>query len=163
MKMNKMEWYHKGDIESDIKKIDKIFSTGIFSDRNFVNILFESAIIHVLIVLNDLLQKAHSEGKRINQTENIDSKNGCKDVTDLVNYCRNAVCHMASKNHFINENTKFSFNIAIGSPRAFVIGDTVYGSEFLDDIALYWGSQRLYLKRHVLSAFLAVREVFPDP
>ena len=56
--------------------------------------LQESAFIEMMIGLHDLLWKAHSIGKRISFSEDLNLFPGVKDITDAIRECRNALCHM---------------------------------------------------------------------
>ena len=131
----------------------RIFQSGVFSRSGVRSPLFQSAVVQTLICLNDLLQKAKDEGHRISFTDHITLEPGVSDVTDLINKCRNAACHIGSK-HSNFEYGRFRFNVIVGRGTGVQIGDVFHAQcEFDDDIAVYYGTFRLYLARHALRAF----------
>lgn len=129
----------------------QIFDSGIFGSGNGGNALLQAAVIHLLINLNDLLQKAAADGVRIAFREHIPDDSG--DVTDLVRNSRNAACHIGSSLRDADFG-RFGFvSISGGSGTQIRFGDTFEVScDFDDDIAFYFGPMRLYLRRHLLRA-----------
>ena len=119
----------------------------------------------LLINLNDLLQKLDSLGRRVDFTDDIHEACKAADVTALINNARNAACHLNSSNH-LHEANKLSFNVARGYvPRMLVINDVVFGCDYADDAAVMFGSNIVYLRRHLERAHnaaqLIVRELAP--
>lgn len=154
--------FRDGAIQGALRKCASIFDSGIFSPENFGHALFEPAVITLLINLNDLLQKAKDDDARVSFSDDVTVADKLSDVTDLVSKCRNAACHIGSPLHFIETN-KFTFNVIGGkSPNAMRIGDVYYGCDYEDDIAIYYGAFRLYLRRHALRAFNEIRAIYPD-
>ncbi|AVF41535.1 hypothetical protein AL486_18910 [Pandoraea apista] len=146
-------WQERNAIESSIRECEGLFETGIFGPEGAQTPLFKSAVIHLLIVMNDLVQKAAAAGKRITFTDDIAPADDINDVTTLINKCRNAACHIPSKEKAFEGNT-FDFNVFVGRvPSAIVINGTTFGCDYDDDIAVQFGSRRLYLRRHVIRAF----------
>jgi hypothetical protein len=157
-----MAWFRAGEVSRAKRMCKDIFDCGIFSPGNSEHPLFEAAITQLLIGLNDLLQKAKRDGKRVALIDHVQITEGRADVTDLIRDCRNAACHISTGLHNLGTN-KFTFNTISGKrPNAFRIGNLTLGCEFEDDIAAYWGESRLYLKRNALVAFQAAIEVLPD-
>ena len=153
------KWQERTAIESSIRECGELFSTGIFSSDGARTPLFKSAVIHLLIVLNDLLQKADDGGHRISFADDISPADDIKDVTTLVNKCRNAACHIPSKEKVFEGNT-FDFNVFVGkAPNAMVVNGVTFGCDYEDDIAVQFGSRRLYLRRHAIRAFQEVTAV----
>ncbi len=66
--------------------------------------VFESVLLlSAYILLNDLLRKAEKYGKnRISFNDYIEPSDKVKDITDLIAFIRNAVCHIDSENHKID-------------------------------------------------------------
>lgn len=155
-----MDWFRDAEIETAKRVCLVIFGCGILSSKNVRHPLFEAAVTHLLIGLNDLCQKARSEGKRIALTEHIQITPERSDVTDLIRECRNACCHIPSGYHNIGGG-RFSFNVAVGKCNVGRTRDVVLGCEFEDDIAVFWGTSRLYLSRNALAAFKAALALYP--
>ncbi|EGH74770.1 hypothetical protein [Pseudomonas syringae] len=153
-------WMRGSDIQASIYRCESIFNSGVFNTGNSAGILFESALTHLLINLHDLMQKARIDEKRIVFTDDIELTKSIADITDLVSTCRNAVCHISSGEHLIDSG-KFTFCVVTGlSPNAFVINDKARGCEHIDDIAVYFGETRIYLKRHLLRAFELIAKLY---
>ncbi|MDU8501039.1 hypothetical protein RYB01_17880 [Pseudomonas syringae] len=156
-------WMRAADIQASISRCREIFNSGVFNDGNKAGVLFESAVTHLLIHLNDLLQKANIDKRRISFVEDVEVTDSVTDVTDLVRACRNAACHVTSGEHKIDAG-KFTFCVAAGvGPKHFVINGKEMGCEYSDDIAIYYGVNRLYIRRHLLRSFEAVLVMYDNP
>ena len=110
----------------------------------------QSVFIEVIIRLNYILQKLNNYC-RVTWTDDIQLVGGIKDITDLVNKLRNAICHIDSKlNNLRETTTKLTFNIV---RRGFIntvkSGSQKIRNDYNDDIAFYYGEFRIYLKRHI--------------
>ncbi|MBB6286107.1 MULTISPECIES: hypothetical protein [unclassified Pseudomonas] len=150
----------KSDIQTSIEKCHKIFNCGIFSPENTSSPLFEAAIVALLVNLNDVLQKADKDGQRINIIDYVVMDGKIKDLTSLIRECRNAACHIGSGEHLIEDN-KFTFNVVAGRfPSAFEIMGVRLGSDFDDDIAVFYGDKRIYIRRNLLIALEAVTKIY---
>ncbi|MGF7240683.1 putative Fe-S cluster-containing radical SAM superfamily protein [Pseudomonas oryzihabitans] len=156
-------WIRTSDIQTSIRKCEELFNCGIFSPGNVSGPLFEPAIVSLLIRLSDLLRKSDADGMRISASDHMECTEKIRDVTDLVRECRNAACHVGSGEHLFESVGKFTFNVVSGySPKSFMLGDIELGCDFHDDMAIFYGAKRIYLRRHLLSAFEAVRKNYPD-
>jgi hypothetical protein len=155
-------WIRSGDIQNSIRKCQDLFNCGIFSSSGIANPLFESAVVTLLINLNDLLGKSNKDGMRIAFTEEVEATEKISDVTDLIRECRNAACHIGSGEHLFEGLGKFTFNVVSGfSPNAFNLKGVQLGCNFADDIAVYYGEKRIYLRRHLLRSLEAVTLNYP--
>jgi hypothetical protein len=155
-------WFRKGEIQGSIRNCEEIFNSGIFSANGIQSPLFQAAVVHLLICLNDLVGKAKADGNRLTTTEDIDIFNEITDLTDLIIKCRNAACHISSTLNNIEEN-RFIFNVVEGRrPKAFMLDGLELGCDFEDDIAVYYGKYRFYLHRHGRKAFDQIVELYPD-
>lgn len=160
--LNFAAWLRSGDIQTSIRKCQEIFSSGIFSSSGISNPLFEPAVVTLLINLNDLLGKSNKDEMRVAFDEHVELTEKIKDVTDLVRECRNAACHIGSGEHVFEGLGKFTFNVVSGlSPNAFNLNGVKLGCDFADDIAIYYGEKRVYLRRHLLIALEAVTRNYP--
>lgn len=157
------EWIRNRDIQQSIWKCHELFKTGIFSSEGISTALFEPAVATLLINLNDLLGKSSKDGMRIDFKDQVDTTEKIKDVTDLIRECRNAACHIGSGEHMFEGLGKFTFNVIPGLyPNAIRHKDIHLGCDFEDDIAVYYGEKRIYLRRHLLEALQAVSRNYPS-
>lgn len=156
------DFFRKGDIQTSIRKCRDLFSSGIFSSAGISGSLFEPAVVMLLINMNDLLAKSNNDKMRVAFVDDIEITDKIKDVTDLIRECRNAACHIGSPEHLFDGIGKFTFNVVPGLvPKAFKINGIRLGCDFADDIAVFYGEKRLYLRRHLLRAFEAVEKNYP--
>ena len=87
---------------------------------------------------------------RIAFTDDVIIKGDVTDVTGLIKFVRDAVCHVDSKKNDHNElKARITFTKIFGRGR-FTRG---VESSYDDDVAYFFGSQRVYLKRHILRAY----------
>ena len=150
-------WMEKEDIRDSIKECDKLIASGIFKRENQSSPFFQPSVIYLLILLNELLQRASSLGKRVDFLEDIDQSRRSMDVTDLVNNCRNAACHIGSPLGRVDDDV-FRFNVVTGAmPGAYQFRDETFGTDYADDTAIFYGYNRLYLGRHAFRALSEVR------
>jgi hypothetical protein len=155
-------WIRKEDIQSSILKCERIFNSGIISSDGAADPLFEPAVVTLLINLNDLLGKSNKDGNRITISDQVQPNEKIKDVTDLIRECRNAACHIGSGEHVLEGFNKFTFNVIAGlAPSAFEINGIDFGCDFANDIAVYYGDKRVYMRRHLLAALEAVTANYP--
>jgi hypothetical protein len=145
----------QSEIEHDIRRIQEILACGIFQAANSRHPLFLSALTELLIALRDLLAKAEKYASRVAFSDDVIIQGKVNDVTDLVKFVRDALCHIDSGKHTYDEiQARFSFNVAFGKARIVVqAGDVRVESPYEDDIAFFFGPQRLLLQRHIIRAF----------
>lgn len=144
------QWY--------LYKCGQLFESTIFDSRHVADPLFEPAVTQLLIWLHDLLQRADDLDARVSFRDDIADAHG--DVTDLISKMRNAACHIRSKNGALDFGV-FRFAVICGEHRtALVIDGQATGSEYPDDIAVFYGPYRMYLKRHAARAVEALGAIF---
>lgn len=149
-----IDHFTKGEIQSDLQRIQAILACGIISPAGSENPLFQSALTELLIRVRDLLAKAEKHAKRVSFADDVTAKGNVRDVTDLIAFVRNAVCHIDSPNHDHDElQARITFNTVFGKACLAQIGETRIESNYPDDIAFFFGHQRLYLKRHLVRAY----------
>ena len=149
-----MGFFTKSDIESSVRRIDDLLGCGIFQPANSHNVLFRAAFIEILIALRDLMYKSQKYASRISFDNDVKKTDKIKDVSDLIKYVRDALCHPDSDNLYIEPgNIKSSFNVAFGKVNLMKMGDFEQASKYNDDICFFFGSQGIYLKRHIIRAF----------
>lgn len=115
--------------------------------------LLEAIYTALLIRLHDILSLLKENRKSIAFSEDIDVdlKNDVKDIFDLIRVHRNAACHTESGwKNFEDTRIIFSFNLVQGkNPKAFKMHSRYAGNDYEDDVAIYYGHWRIYLKRHI--------------
>ena len=149
-----MDFFDQSDIESSIRRTEELLSCGIFQPANSGNVLFRAAFIELLIGLRDLMFKTEKFASRISFEDDVRQTEQVRDVSHLIKFVRDALCHPDSDNHYIEVgNMKATFNVAFGRANLLKIGDFEQSSKYEDDICFFFGSQGIYLKRHVIRAF----------
>lgn len=155
-----LAWFRGAEISRALDAAQAIYRTGIFDPRNARSPLLQCAVVHLLICLNDLLQKARIDGNRIVFTDDVVIEDGVADITDLVKKCRDAACHLNSPQHQVDKCI-FTFNVFFGGPGGGVNMDgVIFRCEYNDDVAVYYGHYRFYLKRHGMRALEEAQRVF---
>lgn len=137
------------DLLSEIQRCTDLFDSEIFNSHS---IFTQSAFIEILVRLNYVLQELNKKDNRIVWSDDIQTSQHIRDITDLVNNLRNAACHSDSPRNYIgNTSIKFVFNTFAGRcPNAVKIGENqTIGNEYEDDVAFYYGDKRIYLVRHI--------------
>ncbi|MGL4739359.1 MAG: hypothetical protein ACRC41_00930 [Sarcina sp.] len=146
------QFFLKSDIQSNISDIETILSSNILNIKNPT--LQKGAFIHMLILLRDLMFKSEKYATKVNFTDDVITNAKIKDVSDLIIFVRNALCHPdSSNNYLINDNIKATYNVIYGKGTFMKIDDITIASDYDDDICFLFGPQKIYLKRHILRAF----------
>lgn len=154
------KFFRDSDIENSYRACMRLLDTGIFNSQNVESPLYEAAVTQILVCLSDLVQKADADGYRITILDHVDINEDVKDVTDLITRSRNAACHISSPLQEI-DTSRFRFCVAVGKCTAIQFGDFAMGCEFDDDIAVWYGRYRIYLKRHVVTVLNRLSEIYP--
>jgi hypothetical protein len=149
-----LDWHERTDIEMAVRRIEELLQCGIFQQENSSHVLFRAAFIELLIALRDLMYKAQKHASRISFDDDVKRTEKVQDVTDLIKYVRDALCHPDSENHYVEAGgLKATFNVGFGKVNLMKIGDMELSSKYQDDVCFFFGSQGIYLRRHVLRAF----------
>ncbi|MEN3325865.1 MAG: hypothetical protein V7638_672 [Acidobacteriota bacterium] len=154
---------------SAMERVDLLLATDIFSRANQNHPLLQSAFIDLLICLRHLTWKSDREGFRVSFTDDLVLTAMVKDVTDAIKVVRDALCHPDSDHSHVikgrakrrgERSTEFGqgevrFVVVYGKiPAAIRLpGELTIGSEYDDDVCFWFGTNKLYLKRHILRAF----------
>ncbi|WP_186200854.1 hypothetical protein [Burkholderia gladioli] len=120
---------------------------------------FEPSFVFVIINLNELLQRASSEKRRVSFTDFVDMVDGVDDVTTLINHIRQAVCHIHSPQNNLGK-AYFRFNSVAGKRKFGRVDDVLIECEFEDDVAFFYGKKRVYLRRHIVRALKEVGDIY---
>lgn len=126
--------------------------------------VYEACVLMLLVNLHDLLQTARASGRPLVFGDYIDPKEDASNITELVAKCRNAACHVWTKpaaGQSPGQSAGYRFYRVAGyCPRATQLDDKVLGCDYHDDVAIYYGRYRLYLKRHALRAIEELAVLF---
>lgn len=142
----------ESQIEQDIRNINAILNTNIFDKDHATHPLRQAAFIQLLICLRDLMYKTQKYSRRISFADDVIITDKVHDVTDLIKYVRDAVCHPDIPNHKIDQ-TIITFCVIYGKGSSITIGNTELKSDYDDDICFIFGAQKIYLRRHIIRAF----------
>lgn len=156
-------------IQGSVERIEELLNTGIltfngeqfFESEEFKNPFRKSAMIEILINLRDLMHKCESlAGKRISFDDNIvkmkykvknrkgeEKEEEIKDITDVIEFMRNAVCH-------IEDIDKRWLTAMIFLDSCWSINDS--------DVCFEIGKQKLYLKKGVKRALEEAKGVLVE-
>lgn len=159
-------------IQKAFNRIQQILDTHVL-DQPDQNPLQESAFIEILIRLDELLAVVNKLGKRISFTHDLKLFPNVRDITDTIKACRHAVCHVRGRHQLANatgnpkpEHTPLKpsdyhveFNAAWGKGVLFETLNFKLESDHNDDIAIFYGAHRLYLKRHIIRAFQEAKAI----
>jgi hypothetical protein len=136
-------------------RIEDILNTDIFEKGNYRHPLVKSAFIDLIICLDDLMSKVKYYCKKIDFTDDVldttelqeHPRKKVKDVTDLINFVRHAVCHINEDNRVHSFKTK--------SPSKERQGGMFkeMQSKYEGDQTFAFGEHLIYLDRHIIRAF----------
>ena len=147
------------EVQSEIERLQTLFNTGLITNPklNSSNPFYISVLTEILILLNDLLQKVKNTN-RISFKEYIDvNKNfegdGKNDITDLIRYLRNAVCHIDNDKRDLVKGWIVSFNFIHGYTRTTPDNPP----DNVDDLAILMGGTRLYINSHLVRVWEEIK------
>jgi len=146
----------KWEIELDIDRVETILNTGIFAKpESMQHPLFDSALTELVIRVWDLLAKATFYANRVAFTDDVIIKGVVMDVTALIKFARDAVCHVVDSWKSNNDalKSRVFFNAIFGKGCVVEINEESIESPYEDDVAFFFGQQRLYLRRHIVRAY----------
>lgn len=157
----KMNFNIKSQIYDDIHTIEYLISLNPLS--TIKDLYIQNAIFtKIMICLRDLIHKSMLYSKPIDFTDDVIITDEIKNVADLIKFIRDALCHIDSDNHKI-EQCFLTYNVINGKqPRAMVLNDIAIGSDYEDDTCIIFGVQKIYYKRHILRAFEECKNNFKD-
>jgi hypothetical protein len=145
-------------VESNISRVRTLLACGIFDPQGARNPLYLSALTKLTIRVNDLVGKAAAAGCPVNFDNDVIKQGDVKDVSSLISFIRNAVCHISSGTHKLDDlNAWLSFCSQVGKGCFAEINGRRFECLYEDDTAFFFGEQRIYLKRHLVRAFEQAR------
>lgn len=156
-------------IRSNVFRLRELFNHEVLSCDS--QVLHQSCLIEIIILLRDLLAKADKLNLRIAFDDDVIKMSNpfysykgrvkeIKDVTDVVSFFRDAMCHVDSKNRYLGENIYFAFNKIGVKHKVEISPGVVLENPYDDEIAYYYGPQRIYINKHLKRAFKEVVEKF---
>ncbi len=157
---DKMDFFEKGEIETDIREIDKILSGGELQNPDIPTAEKNADFTWLMINLRDLLAKTEKFAGRVAFTDDVipmwqGKKSEVSDVTGLVTCFRDAMCHPNSFKHLIGSKMKMNLGSqTFGNFTAIKTEDFESPKcDYEDDFMYLCGPQRIYFKRHIGAAF----------
>jgi hypothetical protein len=168
-----MDFFAQTECSGTIRRIAELINCGIFEQQNSEHVLFHSAFIELMICLRDLLEKAQIYVKRVSFSDDVITNDYVRDIHDAVTAMRDACCHIDSyKKHLGKPQHRASFLTIYGKGILAKIDDIELRSDYPDDMAFFHGTNRLYMKRHIIRCFdeatsllnpLLSKDSFPSP
>ncbi len=149
-----MDFSSQQECKGTIKRIRELIGCKIFESNNSKHILYNSAFIELMICLRDLLEKAQIYAHRLTFTDDVIPSEYVRDIHGLVKAMRDGCCHIDSYTKPLGKpQHRGSFNVMYGKGSLAKINDVELKSDYTDDIAFFHGTNRIYLKRHIIRAF----------
>jgi hypothetical protein len=146
----KMEkWQNISLLESALSTSGRILSSNFYEVDN-PSFLSEACFMMLMVSMKDALMLLSELGRRISFNEDLPRG---VDVTKAIVDMRNAICHLGSRSRRAHPNgIFFSYGRVVGKGILAKIYDVELSNEYEDDVAFFYGSQRLLLKRHLVRA-----------
>lgn len=144
----------QNDIRKDIAEVDTLLKTGVIETR-WPDEVFWPVVTRLVICIRDLVAKsanAKIAGKPVDFTDDVIVEGRVKDVSSLIKFMRDALCHVESGDHMMDETNYSSFHVVSGKSKGMKIPGYEFSCDYDDDIAFIFGRQRIYLSRHLLRA-----------
>ena len=141
------------DCERNFRRVQQILNSNVFQPANASNPLQQSAFIDLMICMRDLMHKAEKYTRRIDFKDDVLTSGYVKDVTDAITAVRDACCHIDSfKKSFDENGNRGEYMVAYGKCNLLKIDDFEARGEYEDDIAVFYGRNRIYIRRHIIRA-----------
>ena len=149
-----MDIKDRQDCELSFRRIEQLFDSGIFSSENARNLLQVSAFIELMICMRDLMHKCEKYATRISFTDDVLTNEYVSDATDAITAVRDACCHINSfKKLFDDHGNRGGYNVVYGKGAFARIGNLELRSDYDDDVGIFYGRNRVYLRRNIVRAF----------
>jgi fructosamine-3-kinase len=136
--------------------METLIRTGIIQ-TGWPQEVFWPVLTFIAIRIYDLAVKAEHHGQgRVAFTDDIIVEGKVKDATSLIRFLRDSLCHVESSNKTVPGTTNLHLSFAVRHGKGGMInfgGTPPLSCDYEDEIAFFWGSQRIYWQRHLLRAF----------
>lgn len=149
-----MTWQLCRVVDGSVRRCIEIASTGFYdASPTWIS---EAAFALLLINLRDALGIADRLGRRIDFTDDLPIG---RDITDAVADMRNAICHNGSPLRMFDPDNRnsLSFGRMVGAGTLLKTDELELSNPYPDDVAFFYGKQRLLLKRHIYRAIEELR------
>jgi hypothetical protein len=152
----KPDFYVSNEILDDFHRIRELLNSNVFTNDEY-RVFIKAAFIEILICLRDLTYKTECFSSRISFTDDV-IFNGrvVYDITSLIEFMRNAVCHKESENNYAEKNIRILDFIRGKHTHVFFEKQLI--NDYCDDICFFFGNQKIYLKRHIIRAYKEAEE-----
>lgn len=147
-------------LTKNCREVSTLLQSNILGLRDIPHEVFFGVLTFALIRVSDLLQAARDDGREITVNEPIEGT-GVNSVTDLVTKCRNAACHVRSKSHHVDDNM-VSWSVARGKCVLLETPRRRLACDYSDDIAVFFGEYKIYLRRHLIESFDKAAALYAD-
>lgn len=147
-----MEFFDQAEVATSFCVAEALINSGIFVAASSQSPFFKPAFISLLIELRALMYKAEHYSEKISFNDDVLQRQKVKDVSDLIRFVRDALCHPDSPHHLLDNGARATFNVVFGKGCAVQIGDHRQESIYEDDICFFFGMHGIYLKRHIIRA-----------
>ncbi len=160
---NDEEFSFVSEISNSKRTIESIIKSELLENIKTDTLIFNSILINLLILTRDITYKSFKLGNEISFTDDVIITNKITNVSMLIKYARDAACHIDSDNHIsIETGAKFSFNICFGKGNLANINGVEFRSDYDDDVCIFIGDQKIYLKRHIYRAATEAIQFFKE-
>ncbi|TFW08103.1 hypothetical protein E4K72_08050 [Oxalobacteraceae bacterium OM1] len=140
-----MDIQDRQDCERNIRRVTQLIDSGIFNPDNGGHPLQQSAFIDLMICMRDLMHKTEKYTKRVDFVDDVLTNNYV---------IRDACCHIDSfKKDFDGNGNRGEYIVAYGKCNLMKMDDFEAKGEYEDDVAIFYGRNRVYMRRHILRAF----------
>jgi hypothetical protein len=141
------------DCERNFRRAQQLLNSRIFEPENAANPLQQSAFIDLMICMRDLMHKAEKYTQRIEFRDDVRTSKYVNDVTDAITAVRDACCHIDSfKKNFDGNGNRGEYMVAYGKCNLLKMDDFEARGEYEDDIANFYGRNRVCMRRHDIRA-----------
>lgn len=141
------------DIRRTIEEIQKLHWIKVIQ-TGWPDEVVWPVVTRMVICIRDLVAKSQMLAqKRIDFTDDVIIKDRVKDAASLIRFLRDALCHVESPGHMLDETNILTFSIQRGKGVLMSMPGMELGCDYDDDIAFIFGNQRVYYSRHLLRAF----------
>ena len=134
------------EIFGNILRLNDLLKTQILGTYNN-SVFIHSAFSEVMILLRDLISKAELYfDYRILEDHDVNKTKDVENVSDLIIYMRNAVCHLESENNKIN-GSRFKFFRFYNNHTVIEVNGYPVQSKYNDDIGYCFGKTDVILQK----------------